>query len=111
MVGVTRPVEARAQVAGFYQIEIVNGGRDWQKTDGDFLPEWLREIALELIRPIPPLDEVLEHARKAESRVIMRQVNVDWTTDTGTAEVHNIQRSGVALDAESGRLLYAHGFG
>jgi hypothetical protein len=97
---------------GFHQIEIMNNGRDWQQNEGDFLPEWLREIALELIRPIPPLDEVLEHAKTAETRTIMgRQVNIDWTTPTGTAEVHNIQRSGVALEASTGRLLYAYGFG
>jgi len=95
----------------FHQVEVVNGGRDWQKNDGDFLPEWLRELALELIRPVPPLDEVLQHAKTAEVRGIMKQVNIDWTTDTGTAEVHNILRSGVALEATTGRLLYAHGFG
>lgn len=96
---------------GFHQIEVVNGGNDWQKNEGEFMPEWLREIALELIRPVPPIDEVLEHARTAESRGLMKQINIDWTTDTGTAEVHNIQRSGVALEADSGRLLYAYGFG
>jgi hypothetical protein len=97
---------------GFHQVEIMNNGRDWQQNDGDFLPEWLREIALELIRPVPPLDEVLEHAKTAETRTLMgKQVNIDWTTPTGTAEVHNIQRSGVALEVATVRLLYAYGFG
>jgi hypothetical protein len=97
---------------GFHQVEIVNGARDWQQNEGDFFPEWLREIALELIRPVPPLNDVLEHAKTAETRTMMgKQFNIDWTTQTGTAEVHNIQRSGVALEVSTGRLLYAYGFG
>jgi hypothetical protein len=95
----------------FHQIEIMNGGADWQKSEGDYFPEWLREIALELIRPIPPLEEVLEEASKANVLNMGRQINIEWTTATGTAEVRNIERSGVALNATSGELLYAYGFG
>jgi hypothetical protein len=95
----------------FHQIEIVDGSRDWQKNEGDFFPEWLREIALELIRPVPPLDQVLEQVNKAEVRPLMGQINISWTTTTGTAEVRNIQRGGVALRQSTGELLYASGFG
>jgi hypothetical protein len=95
----------------FHQIEVVDGARDWQKNEGDFLPEWLREIAVELIRPVPPLDQVLEQVKKAEVRPLMGQINISWTTTTGTAEVPNIVRSGVALRESSGELLYAYGFG
>ena len=94
----------------FHQIEIVDGSRDWQKNEGDYFPEWLREIAVELIRPVP-LDQVLEHVKTGEVRHIMGQINVDWITNTGTAEVHNIVRSGVALREDTGQLLYAFGFG
>lgn len=99
------------KTSSYHQVEVVNDGRDWQKNEGDFFPEWLRELALELIRPVPPIEQVLDHAKTAEVRGIMKQVNITWTTDTGTAEVHNIQRTGVALEASSGRLLYAYGFG
>jgi len=95
----------------FHQIEVVDGARDWQKNEGDFFPEWLREIAVELIRPVPPLNQVLEQVKKAEMRPLMGQVNISWTTPTGTAEVRNIQRSGVALRQSTGELLYAYGFG
>jgi Gram-negative bacterial TonB protein C-terminal len=97
--------------ADFHQIKIVDGGRDWQKNEGDYFPEWLREIALELIRPVPPLEQVLDQVKIAEVRRMMGQVNIDWITNTGTAEVRNIQRSGVALRESTGQLLYAHGFG
>jgi hypothetical protein len=29
----------------FHQIEVVDGPRDWQKNEGDYLPEWLRIAA------------------------------------------------------------------
>ena len=103
---------------GFHQIEIMNGGRDWQKNDGDYFPQWLRQTAIELVKPVPPLEEVLVHVKSAEVRNIqnpinraMSQLNIDWVTNTGTAEVHNISRSYVALQESTGLLLYAGGLG
>lgn len=95
----------------FHQVEIVDESHDWQKSDGDFFPEWLREIAVELIRPVPPLDHVLEQVKTAEVKAMMGQINIQWITPTGTTEVRNIRRSGVALNASTGELLYAYGFG
>ncbi len=95
----------------FHQVEIVDESHDWQKSDGDFFPEWLREIAVELIRPVPPLDQVLEQVKTAEVKAMMGQINIQWITPTGTTEVRNIRRSGVALNASTGELLYAYGFG
>jgi hypothetical protein len=95
----------------FHRVEIVDGVRDWQKNEGDYYPEWLREIAVELIRPVPPLEEVLHQVKTAEVHRLMGQINVEWITNTGTAEVHNIKRSGVALRESTGQLLYAYGFG
>ena len=102
----------------FHQIEIVDGSREWQKNEGDYFPEWLREMATELVKPIPALEEVLDHAKSAQVRNFdnpvnrsLSMVNIDWVTNTGTAEVRNIRRSGVALRASTGELLYAYGFG
>jgi len=95
----------------FHQVEIVNNGRDWQKNEGDYFPRWLQETAIELVKPVPPLDEVLEQAKRAEVRRIGPMTNLDWTTPSGTAEVHNIVRSYVALSNSTGLLLYAGGLG
>jgi Gram-negative bacterial TonB protein C-terminal len=107
------PIEWKREVRSpeFHQIEIINNGREWQKNEGNYFPEWLRETAAELINPVPPLDEVLEHVKTAETKSMMNQVNVDWTTTTGTAEVKNIQRTWIALDGTTGLLLYGGGFG
>ena len=103
----------------FHQIEITNGGKVWQRDEGEYFPEWLRETAVALINPVPNVDEVLQHVKDAEVRQLhfqtkqgpMAQTNIDWVTDTGTTDVKNIQRSGVALNPEAGVVLYANGFG
>ena len=110
MVAVSDAVEARSPLAG------ISSGRNRRriprlaKSDGDFFPEWLREIAVELIRPVPPLDQVLEQVKTAEVKAMMGQINIQRITP-GTTEVRNIRRSGVALNASTGELLYAYGFG
>jgi len=95
----------------FHQIEIVDGVHDWQKNEGDYFPEWLREVAVELVKPVPPLDQVLDQIKTAEARRIGPMTNLTWTTVSGTADVHNILRSSVALQDSTGLLLYAGGFG
>ena len=102
----------------FHQVEVVNGDHDWQKNEGNYFPEWLRQVAIELIRPVPPLDDVLTHVKSAEVRNFanpikpeLSQVNVAWVASTGTAEIHNIARSSLALNPSSGLLLYASGLG
>ncbi len=95
----------------FHQIEIVDGSRDWQKNEGDYFPEWLREIAIELVTPVPPLEEVLDHARSGDIRRMGPMTNISWTTVSGTHDVPNIIRSYVALQNSTGLLLYAGGFG
>jgi hypothetical protein len=94
----------------FHQVEVVSGDRDWQKNDGDYFPEWLRETAVALIRPVP-LVQVLEQVKAAEVRRLGPMTNLSWTTTTGTAEVRNISRSSIAWQTSTGLLLYATGFG
>jgi hypothetical protein len=101
--------EVRSQ--DFHQIEIVDGARDWQKNEGDYFPEWLLETAVELIKPVPPLDQVLEQVKTAEVRRMGPMTNLSWTTVSGTADLPNILRSYVALQGSTGLLLYAGGFG
>ncbi len=107
------PTEWRREVRSpeFHQIAIMNGNREWQKSEGDYFPEWLRETAIELVKPVPPLDQVLEQAKQAEVRRIGPMTNLTWETPSGTAEVPNILRSWVALQNNTGLLLYAGGIG
>lgn len=95
----------------FHQVQITDGGSVWQKNEGDFFPQWLEQTAVELIRPIPPLDEVLARVKDAETRNIGPMTHLSWTTQSGTAEVHNVLRSSVALQGHTGLLFYAGGLG
>ena len=95
----------------FHQVEMVDGLAAWQKNEGDYFPQWLEQTALELIRPIPPLEDVLLHAKDAEQRRIGPMTNLNWTTPSGTPEVHNILRSSISLQSSTGLLLYAGGLG
>jgi len=95
----------------FHQIEVVNDGRDWQKSEGDYFPEWLRETAAQLVDPVPALPEVLEHVKTADDKRMFGQNDISWVVNTGTLEVHNIQRYVVAFHQDSGLLFYTDGFG
>jgi hypothetical protein len=116
----TSPTRWKREVRSpeFHQIEVVDGDHEWQKNEGDYFTEWLRQVAIELIRPVPPLDDVLAHVKSAEVRNFANPVNptlsllnIDWVTTTGTAEVHNISRSYLALQTSSGLFRYAGGLG
>jgi hypothetical protein len=95
----------------FHQIEIVDGGHDWHKNEGEFFPEWLREGATELIDPIPSPEGVLENVKHAEGRNLFGRLSVDWIARSGTPETPNIQRSSISLDPKTGLIVFAFGFG
>lgn len=107
------PIQWKRDVScpAVHQVEIVNGAQRWQKVEGDYFPEWLQRTAIELVKPIPPLQDVLEHAKSAETRSLMGQTSLTWITNTGTPDHPNISRSFVALKANSDELLYAGGLG
>src|SRR6185312_15065563 len=64
----TGPDKWRREVRspGFHQIEIVSDGSVWQKNDGEFFPEWLRETAVAVVKPVPDLDKLLASAKAGE---------------------------------------------
>jgi hypothetical protein len=55
------------QSSQFHQLAIMNDGKEWQHNDGDYFPEWLREITDDLLDPIPDLDQVLDESGGAAS--------------------------------------------
>jgi len=55
----------------FHQVAIRNGSQEWQKNEGDYFPEWLREIAVALIDPIPASADVLNQLKSAEVKTLM----------------------------------------
>ena len=64
----------------FHQIEIVSEGKDWQKNDGDYFPEWLRQIAVALVKPLPDVDKVLALVGAAEIKKLAGSTYIKWGT-------------------------------
>jgi hypothetical protein len=93
----------------FFQIEVVDGGRDWQKNEGDYFPEWLRVIAVALVRPVPDLDQVQEWVKTAEVRSLMGQTNIIWETVSRDGYAQEGPRGGLGLMDRTG--LLSHGGG
>jgi hypothetical protein len=107
------PTQWRREVRSpeFHQIAIVDGAHLWQKNDGDYFPEWLRELAMALVRPVPlPFDVLVKRVKDAEVKSLMGQTNVNWNPTTA---FDNEQANGgghLALD-KNGLLLYTGGPG
>lgn len=97
----------------FHQIVIVDGGREWQKNDGDYFPEWLRELAEAIVRPVPlPMDILLQRVKTAEVRHIGDlQTNINWSSSDGAGDAQSNGNGYLALTNKTGLLSYTGGPG
>jgi Gram-negative bacterial TonB protein C-terminal len=93
----------------FHQIEIVNGGKVWQKNDGDYFPEWLRETAVALVKPVPDLDKLLKYAKAGEEKTLMGQTHVSWVEMGSDGTVSKGIGAGIYLGANG--ISFASGLG
>lgn len=95
----------------FHQIDIVNGSGEWQKNEGDYFPEWLREVAVALIDPVPDLDRVLQQIDTGEVKKIAGMTHFSWIMDSSNGSVQMGMGGALAISDKTGLLLYAGGFG
>jgi hypothetical protein len=106
------PAKWRREVRSseFHQIAIQNGDHRWEKNDGDYFPDWLRELVIAIVQPIPlSMDVLSKRIKTAEVRHLMGQTNINWEP---TTEFSNQQADGkgvIALMDKTGLLLYADG--
>jgi hypothetical protein len=101
----TSPTQWRREVRSpeFHQIAIVNGGREWQKNEGGYFPEWLRETSVALIEPVPSLEEVLKQVDEADVHNIMGSTHFSWTIMSTDGNVE--KGMGAALDVTRAGLI------
>jgi Gram-negative bacterial TonB protein C-terminal len=95
----------------FHQIQVVNGDQIWQKNDGDYFPEWLRETAVALVDPIPNLPEVLKEMDTGEVKDMMGSTYVQWMIPSTNGQTPSWIGATVALNDGTGLLFYDGGFG
>jgi hypothetical protein len=107
------PTQWRREVRSpeFHQIAIVNGGREWQKNEGEYFPEWLRETSVALIEPVPSLDRVLQQVKDAEKRRMAGSTYFSWTMMSTDGKVEKGMGAGLAVTESTGLLFYGGGLG
>jgi hypothetical protein len=105
------PTQWRREVRSpeFHQIAIVNGGREWQKNDGEYFPEWLRETTVALIEPVPSLDLVLQQVKDAEKRRMAGSTYFTWTMMSTDGKVQKGMGASLAVTESTGLLFYGGG--
>ncbi len=91
--------------AEFSQTEIVDGAHIWQKNSADYFPEWLREVSVALVKPIPNLDEALAHVKTAEVREILGATHISWGEMGSDGTVS--KGIGQGIDLNNGGPLFA----
>jgi len=106
------PSKWRREVSapGFHQVAIVNGDRQWQKNDGDYFPEWLRELAVAIVRPVPlPTDVLVKRLKTGDVRRMARQINVNWDAATEFDNEQANASGGIATNENADLLFYSNG--
>lgn len=109
----TAPKHYRREVRSpeFHQVEVVDGERRWQKNEGDYFPEWLRRLAVELVHPVPNLDEALEGVRGADEHSMAGNTYYQWTILSSDGKIQSGMGASVALTNKTGLLFYCGGRG
>ncbi len=95
----------------FHQIAVENGDREWQKNEGDYFPEWLRETSVALIEPVPSLDKVLEKVNEADVVKLFGTTQFRWTTTSTDGTVSKGMGAVVAITDSTGLLQNAGDLG
>ncbi len=95
----------------FSQVEIVDGAKVWQKNEGDYFPEWLREVAVALIDPVAEPTEVFEHLKTADVKQAFGQTHASWGIETSAGERRIALYGNLTITESSGLLEGANGTG
>jgi hypothetical protein len=95
----------------FHQVAIKNGIREWQKNEGDFFPDWLREVAQALIMPVPDLAQTLEQVKGADVKTRMGSTYYSWIMMSSDGQVQKGMGGSLSITDKTGLLFYGGGLG
>ncbi len=107
------PTQYRREVRSpeFHQIEVMNGGREWQKNEGDYFPEWLRELSVALVEPVPNLADVLKQVEEADVKRLLGTTHYSWMISSTNGEIQGTMGAGLSINDSTGLLQFGSGFG
>jgi len=94
----------------FHQIVIVNSEKEWQKNEGDYFPEWLRETSVALIEPVPSLEQVLRQVEEADVHNLMGTTHFSWAMMSTDGNVEKGMGAGLYFTSK-GLLQGGYGLG
>lgn len=95
----------------FHQVQIVDGDHIWQKNEGGYFPEWLREIANAIIHPVEFSDELSRQIQGAEVKHLMGTTYLSWAIISSNGQVQKSMGAGISFKDDSGLLFSASGLG
>jgi len=95
----------------FHQLVVVNGAQEWQKNEGDYFPEWLRETAVALVEPVPYLDQALKMVNLADVKTIFGNTYYAWMSMSTDGNVEKGMGATIAVTDKTGLLFYGGDLG
>ena len=107
------PTRWRREVrsVGFHQVEIVDGSRIWQKSEGEYFPEWLREISVALVRPVANVDDVLKRVEGADVSHLFGTTDYGWQEMSRFEGVEKSIGGAIQVNDKTGLLMGGTGLG
>ena len=89
----------------------MNGSQEWQKNEGEYFPEWLREVSVALIEPVPSLDQVLKQVKDSDVKKFMGTTDFSWMIMSTDGNVEKGMGAGVSINDNAGLLQGGSGLG
>jgi hypothetical protein len=97
--------------AEFHQIEVEANGHNWQKSEGSYFPEWLREVAVALVRPVPDAQGLLRRVKDAEVQKLAGYTYLSWATVGSDGTVSKAIEATFAITDSTGLEYYGRDVG
>lgn len=97
------------RATGFNQIEIVSGGHVWQSNEGDYLPQWLDEVARAILDPLPPQSAAMKGVAPNIVKASFGSIYANWELPLPMDQQPS--KEVVALKQDGGLLYYDMGLG
>ncbi len=83
----------------------------WQKNEGTYFPEWLRELANAIVHPVEISPELAKEIAGAEVKQLMGGTYLSWQLESGNGTDRAWMGAGISFKTDSGLLYTVNGFG